>query len=201
MRLDYVSYAVAIVFFIVTLAAVVYSTAVEQQVWVVTTVVIGLAFIGVGYTQRPRPTATPQVTTSAPPPPQSQPQPPQDQVQPAHQQAEIQQQPQQQTEQQPSEVTTAIAQPTVTDVVKLEEPKPAVEPAVEPVPPLQPTAGELTDVKGIGEKRAGQLKALGILSLEDLSKASAKDLAARLKISQKITDKWIQNAREIGQKQ
>jgi len=207
MRLDYVSYAVAIVFFIVTLAAVVYSTAVEQQVWVVTTVVIGLAFIGVGYTQRPRP-AGPQVTTNAPPPPQSQPQPQQDQVQPTHQQAKIQQQtpqqqpePLQQPEQQPSEVTTAIAQPTVTDVGKLEETKPAVEPAVEPVPPLQPTAGELTDVKGIGEKRADQLRALGILSVEDLSKASAKDLAARLKISQKITDKWIQNAREIGQKQ
>jgi predicted flap endonuclease-1-like 5' DNA nuclease len=210
MRLDYISYAVAIVFFIVTLAAVVYSTAVEQQVWVVTTVVIGLAFIGVGYTQRPRPAAAPQVTTSAPPPPQSQPQPQQDQFQTAQQQqAEIQQQPPQQQqpeplrqpEQQPSEVTTAIAQPTVTDVVKLEELKPTVEPAVEPVPPLQPTAGGLTDVKGIGEKRASQLRALGILSVEDLSKASAKDLAARLKISPKITDKWIQNAREIGQKQ
>ncbi len=192
MRLDYVSYAVAIVFFIVTLAAVVYSTAVEQQVWVVSTVVIGLAFIGVGYTQRPRQATAPQVTTSAPPPPPSQPQ--QDQVQPAqHQQAEIQQQP----EPQPSEVTTAIARPTVTDVVKLEEAKPAVE----PVPPIQPTAGGLTDVKGIGEKRASQLRALGILSVNDLSKASAKDLAAKLKISSKITDKWIENAREIGQKQ
>jgi len=196
------------VFFIVTLAAVVYSTAVEQQVWVVTTVVIGLAFIGVGYTQRPRSAAAPQVTASAPPPPLSQPQPQQDQVQPAQQQqAEIQQQPPlqqpealRQPEQQPSEVTTAIAQPTVTDVVKLEEPKIAVEPAVEPAPLVQPTAGGLTDVKGIGEKRASQLRALGILSVEDLSKASAKDLATRLKISPKITDKWIQNAREIEQK-
>lgn len=190
MRLDYVSYAVAIVFFIVTLAAVVYQTAVEQQVWVVTTVVIGLAFIGVGYTQRPRPAAAPQVTTSAPPPPPSQSQPQQEQ-----QQAEQKQQPIQQEQpiQQP-EVTTAIAQPVVTDVMKLEEPKPAVE-------PIQPTAGGLTDVKGIGEKRASQLRALGILSVEDLAKESAKDLASKLKISPKITDKWIQNARDIKQKQ
>jgi predicted flap endonuclease-1-like 5' DNA nuclease len=103
---------------------------------------------------------------------------------------------QQQPIQQP-EVTTAIAQPTVTDVVKMEEPKPAVE----PIPPVQPEAGGLTDVKGIGEKRASQLRALGILSVNDLSKASAKDLAAKLEISPKITDKWIQNAKEIGQKQ
>jgi predicted flap endonuclease-1-like 5' DNA nuclease len=204
MRLDYVLYAVAIVFFIVTITAIVYSTAVES-VWVVSTVVIGLAFIGVGYTQRPRPAAAPVVTASAPSPPFSPPQPQQDQVQPPQQQqVEIQQQPEpvQQAEQQPSEVTTAIAQPTVTDVVKVEEPKPAVEPIVEPaVEPVQAMAGGLTDVKGIGEKRASQLRALGILSIEDLSKASAKDLAAKLKISPKITDKWIQNAREIGQKQ
>jgi len=30
-----------------------------------------------------------------------------------------------------------------------------------------------------------------------LSKASAKDLAARLNISPKITKKWIENAKEI----
>jgi predicted flap endonuclease-1-like 5' DNA nuclease len=103
---------------------------------------------------------------------------------------------QQQPEQQP-EVTTAITQPAVTDVVKLEEPKPAVE----PVPTAQPAPGGLTDVKGIGEKRASQLRALGILSIEDLAKASAKDLAAKLNVSTKITDKWIQNAKEITQKQ
>ena len=179
MRLDYVSYAVAIVFFIVTLAAVVYSFE-QQPVWVVTTVVIGLAFIGLGYTQRPRTATSPAITT-APPPPPVQPQPQQEQ------------QPQQRQEQQVPEVTTALSQPIVTDVVKSEEAKPVLQ-------PVQTPEHGLTDVKGIGEKRAAQLKVLGITSIEDLAKASAKDLAAKLNISQKITDKWIQNAREMGQK-
>ena len=177
MRLDYVSYAVAIVFFIVTLAAAVYSFG-QQQVWVVTTVVIGLAFIGVGYTQRPRSTV-PAATTSVPPPPPPQPQQQQEQKVPEATTA--------------PEVTTALSQPMVTDVVKLEEAKPVVE-------AVQPSAGGLTDVKGIGEKRAAQLMALGINSVEDLANASAKDLATKLNISSKIIDKWIMNAREIGQK-
>jgi len=190
MRLDIISYVVAIVFFIITLASAVYSFA-QQQVWVVTTVVIGLAFIGLGYTQRPRPaaappvTTTPLVTTSVPPPPPSEPQ---------HQQEQQQQPQQEQPQQQPvPEVTTAPSQPVVMDVAKLEETTPAVQ-------PIQPAAGGLTDVRGIGEKRAAQLRALGINSVEDLAKASPKDLATKLNISPKITDKWIKSATEIGQK-
>jgi predicted flap endonuclease-1-like 5' DNA nuclease len=186
MRLDYISYTIAIVFFIVTLAAAVYSFE-QTQVWVVTTVVIGLAFIGLGYTQRPRPAAAPQMTTIAPPPPPSQPQ--------QQQTVQEQQEPQQQ---QIPEVTTAPSQPVVTDMMKLEENQPVVQ-SVEPVQLVQPMADGLTDVKGIGEKRAAQLRALGISSVEDLAKASAKDLAARLNVSPKITDKWIQNAKGIGQ--
>jgi len=174
MRLDYVSYAVAIVLFIVTLTAVVYLTATQQQVWVVTTVVIGIAFIGLGYTQRPRP-ATPTVTTSVPPPPPSQPQQ------------------QQEQQQQVPEVTAVPAQSIVTDVVKLEEVKPVVQ-------PLQSPVGVLTDIKGIGEKRAAQIRALGITSVEDLAKESANDLAAKLNISPKITAKWIESAKGIEQK-
>jgi len=204
MRLDYVSYAVAIVFFIVTLAAALYSFA-QTQVWVVTTFVIGLAFIGLGYTQRPISAATPPVTTSVPPPPPSEPQRPQEQKEQEQQQ---QQAPEVTTElsqpiatEQPPAVTNQQVvteqpaveeQPAVTDVMKLEEAKPVVQ----SIPPM---AGGLTDVKGIGEKRAAQLRALGINSVEDLAKASAKDLATKLNISPKITDKWIQNAKEIGQ--
>jgi predicted flap endonuclease-1-like 5' DNA nuclease len=56
---------------------------------------------------------------------------------------------------------------------------------------------ELTQVKGIGEKRAAQLKALGVNSVADLSKASAKTIAKKLKISPKIVDKWIDSAKEL----
>ena len=56
---------------------------------------------------------------------------------------------------------------------------------------------DLTQVKGIGEKRATQLKALGINNVDELSKASAKTLAKKLEISLKTVDKWIANAKEL----
>jgi predicted flap endonuclease-1-like 5' DNA nuclease len=56
---------------------------------------------------------------------------------------------------------------------------------------------DLTQVKGIGEKRATQLKALGITNVDELSKASAKPLAKKLKISPKTVDKWITNAKQL----
>jgi len=83
-------------------------------------------------------------------------------------------------------------QPTVTEIVVEEKPVTIIEPA--------PTKLELTEVKGIGEKRAGQLKALGINSVERLAEASAKDLAEKLKISPKITGKWIEDAKRLAKK-
>jgi predicted flap endonuclease-1-like 5' DNA nuclease len=59
------------------------------------------------------------------------------------------------------------------------------------------TAAALTQVKGIGEKRALQLKALGINTVEDLSKASAATVAKKLKISLKIVDNWVANAKNL----
>ena len=56
---------------------------------------------------------------------------------------------------------------------------------------------ELTRVKGIGEKRADQLKALGIMTVADLSAASAEELAQKLQVSAKITGQWIKNARKL----
>jgi predicted flap endonuclease-1-like 5' DNA nuclease len=77
MRSDYSLYAVAIVFFILTGVVAAYS--IEQQLWIVTTTVLGLVFIGLGYTQRPRqttsittrPTISTQITTPPPPPAQT----------------------------------------------------------------------------------------------------------------------------------
>jgi predicted flap endonuclease-1-like 5' DNA nuclease len=171
MRSDYVLYVVAIIFFIITAAVATY--AVTQQLWIVTTAVIGLAFIGLGYSQRPK-QATAPVTPNVPPPPPS---------------------PQQQQQQKETPLmVTAPPQPTMTDVVKHEEAAPIL-------PAPQPSASVLTNVKGIGEKRAAQLKALGINSIEDLATASAKNLATKLNISPKITTKWIENAKEVGQKE
>jgi predicted flap endonuclease-1-like 5' DNA nuclease len=168
MRSDYVLYIVAIIFFILT--GVVAAYAIEQKdLWIVTSAVLGLAFIGLGYSQRPKTVATAPTTTImtpstmtvtsvAPPPP-----------------------------------LVLTTQPTV-QTIKEEKAEPAIE-ALSTAVRLG-----LTKVKGIGEKRESQLKALGINSITDLAKASAKDLAAKLQISPKITGKWIETAKGIIEK-
>jgi len=155
MRSDYALYLVAIIFFIITgMSFALGLGEFERNLSVVTTTVLGLLFIGLGYTQRPKPKPT---IIEAPPPAPAIPTP-----------------------------------PTVPEVVKEE----TVETAVEVTPPKM----ELTEVKGIGEKRAEQLKALGISSVEDLARASARDLAEKLKISPKITGRWIENAKKLHEK-
>jgi predicted flap endonuclease-1-like 5' DNA nuclease len=81
--------------------------------------------------------------------------------------------------------------PTPTEV-RVEEKPAAAE--------VSPPKVELTRIKGIKEKRAGQLRALGINDAEDLAKASAKDLASKLKISPKIVRRWIEEAKELLEK-
>ena len=55
---------------------------------------------------------------------------------------------------------------------------------------------ELIDVKGIGPKRAEQLKKIGIQSVEALAKESSEELSKKAKVSTKIADKWIKAAKE-----
>ena len=155
MRSDYALYTVAIIFFILTAITAFTLAEFERNLWVITTAVLGFLFIGLGYTQKPKPQA---ITVEAPP------------------QAPVPEMPT------PSPVTEIM--------------KEKVETVVEVTPPK----AELTEVKGIGEKRAQQLKALGINSVEDLAKASATDIAEKLKISPKITGRWIENAKNLAEK-
>ena len=75
-------------------------------------------------------------------------------------------------------------------------PIPAVTvPQAEVTSPLE---SELMEIKGIGAKRAAQLKALGINNIDDLAKVSGEDLAKGLQISPKITEKWVAGAKELG---
>jgi predicted flap endonuclease-1-like 5' DNA nuclease len=148
MRSDYALYTVAIIFFIITgIALALELPELETSVSVVASVVLGLLFIGLGYSQRPK---TEAMAIKAP------------------------------------SVPTA---PTV-----------IAEEKTEAITEAAPSATALTEVKGIGEKRAEQLKAINISSMEDLAKVSAKDLAAKLKISPKITRKWIGNAKKFVEK-
>lgn len=143
MRSDYALYTVAVIFFILTALVLAYQVE-YRDVWTVITVILGLLFIGLGYSQRPK------LEAAA-------------------------------VEQLPSAPTV------VTEEIPVE-----VEAA--------PSAPELTQVKGIGEKRTEQLKAVGINNVEDLAKASAKNLAVKLKISPKITRRWIRDAKKLVEK-
>ena len=155
MRLDYALYAVAVILFILTGVG----AYMAESLWIVTTAVLGLVFIGIGYWQRPHEEAiapnTPQTTIMTMPPPVS---------------------------------------------VTASPPPPAAPKAeTKPIPVIEtklPSAA-LLDVKGIKEKRAQQLKTLGINTVEDLAKASPEDLAAKLKIAPYFTSQWIENAKKI----
>jgi len=151
MRLDYALYGLAAVFFLITAVSLVMLTEQpnERNLWVVTTAVLGLLFIGLGYYQRPK--AKVEAQPAVPPPPKEE------------------------------RVEAAIA--------------PAPEPTITP-PSAAPTI-ELTQVKGVGEKRAAQLKAIGINSVNELAATSAENIAAQLKISPKIVEKWIAGAKEL----
>jgi predicted flap endonuclease-1-like 5' DNA nuclease len=92
------------------------------------------------------------------------------------------------------QTTTPEAQPATTMEAPKEE-KASMKEA--PAMATPAAAMDLTQVKGIGEKRAKQLKALGINSVNKLANASAKNLAKKLKVSPKIVDKWIDSAKEL----
>ena len=56
---------------------------------------------------------------------------------------------------------------------------------------------DLRKVPGIGEKRAQQLKDIGIDSVEKLAKSNPKVLSEKLKVSERTASRWISSAKEI----
>jgi predicted flap endonuclease-1-like 5' DNA nuclease len=82
---------------------------------------------------------------------------------------------------------------------------PIVEAAIPASSPVevnaQPTSAEskseFSRIRGIGEKRATELKANGINTIEDLANASPEDLAAKLNVSPKIVKMWIGSAKKL----
>ena len=146
MRLDYTLYILAVLLFLITVVSLVTPliAEAERSLWVVTTVVLGILSVGLGYSQRPK------------------------------------------TEAQACQPAVQIPQATVPQ-----------KPATTMETSAMTEALELTQVKGIGVKRATQLKALGINNVDDLAKASAEDVAKKLQISSKITKKWIASAKKL----
>jgi len=63
--------------------------------------------------------------------------------------------------------------------------------------PIVESPLKLTMVKGIGPKRAEQLKRLKIGTVEDLAKTSVKVLSAKTGVSQKVARRWIKEADKL----
>ncbi|MEM2954207.1 MAG: DUF4332 domain-containing protein [Candidatus Bathyarchaeia archaeon] len=76
MRSDYALYILAIIFFIITGIVLAYQVQ-PVEILTIITAIIGIFFIGLGYTQRPKARApTPAAAPEAPPPLPAQPSPP-----------------------------------------------------------------------------------------------------------------------------
>ncbi len=175
MRSDYLFYALAAVFFLITAASIaLVIDQTEKSLWVVSTVVVGLFSATLGYHFRPK---TPVVATQKVAAPADQ---------PAPAQAE-------KTETGPITIATPVSLMPVAKQ-ELATAAPAIPVAIEA--PAAPTQSELVTLKGINAKRAAQLNAVGISNLEDLAKASADDLAKALAVSPKITRMWIGSAKK-----
>ncbi|MFW6111383.1 MAG: helix-hairpin-helix domain-containing protein [Thermoproteota archaeon] len=94
-------------------------------------------------------------------------------------------------------------------------PKTKLEPPQLPTPPTEITQEkepeletettlslmELTEVKGIGQKREEQLEAVGIYTVKQLINSSPEDLAKKLDVSPKRTRRWIENAKALKEEQ
>lgn len=79
--------------------------------------------------------------------------------------------------------------------------KPASEAYQTPTtPPPKTTLAppiNITEIRGIGPKRAEQLRTLGINTAQDLVETTASTLAAKTELSPKITGKWVREAKRL----
>jgi predicted flap endonuclease-1-like 5' DNA nuclease len=204
MRLDYTLYALAVVFFAITIVSAVSLTGTDQTIWIVTSGLLGILSLSLGFIQRPK--STTQTNQPSPTPATATPAPQPTETATVEAQKEEEKSPPPTV---PATETPAIETPVASIPVVQEPVATEVQPPM-PEQPANPVASQeanepsiehaLTEVSGIGEKRASQLKALGINSVDDLAKASIEDLAKSLKTSPKIVAKWVASAKQLLQK-
>ena len=200
MRLDYALYGLAIVLFVIS--AITFAMVAEQDgrtIYVVSTAVVGIVSVAGGIVLRPKaPIAQSKVAVPAP-----EPAAPVQEVAPPVVEAPKIESP---VEAQPIQVapTTVLVAPVAQTAAPSPE-APVVEAAIPAPPPVEVTAqpilaeakSEFSRIRGIGEKRAAELKANGINTIEDLANASPEDLAAKLIVSPKIVKMWIGSAKKL----
>jgi hypothetical protein len=214
MRLDYALYGLGIVLFALT--AITFALVAEtdgRSVYAISTAIVGVISLGGGYFLRPKAATVPVDQTAVPA--QSvaaaEPAPVEQTVVPVVEEPK--------TEGQVAEapvVEAPIAEPLpiqgalVVDapktlVVAEAQPKTQIValaaevPVVEAETQVAPAAKlEFVQIRSISEKRAEQLKANGISTLEELANANALDLAAKLNVSPKIVKMWIGSAKKLA---
>ena len=199
LRLDYALYALAVVFFIIAAAAFHLLGGFQRNLAVVVTVVLGILAIGIGYSQRPK------IKAAAPSPAMPETPMPETattiQTQQAPEAAKIETPMMETPEQQPTQTATEpapVMQPEPSTETPPMEAPPMEAPPVTQTPPPEISSSELLKVKGIGEKRATQLKAIGITSIDELANASATEIASKLQVYPKIVEKWIAGAKVLA---
>ena len=185
MRTDYLLYVLAVIFFILTALSLAFvASQTEQSLSVIATVVLGLFSAGLGFHYRPKTktTATAPPSVEAPSIEESD-----SHVRESHLAESVEK------HAEPTETPPSISNmPT-----QLNAPMPLLTPSA----PQTPTSvkSELTEIHGINDKRAAQLREMGIGSISALANASADDLAKNLMVSPKVTRMWIGSAKKRGQ--
>ena len=193
MRLDYALYGLAIVLFALSTAFFMLIPEGEGKlVYVIPTAILGVLSIGAGFAQRPKPLSVvvPQEVESpqkgAPAEPASViATPVAEQLAAPAFYAPI--------EPAPVSLPATTAPPPVTVPISVSPTAPTLESTTSPAPIAK---SDLTLIRGINEKRADQFKANGINTIQDLSTASAEDLAAKLGVSPKIVKMWVGSAKK-----
>jgi predicted flap endonuclease-1-like 5' DNA nuclease len=216
MRLDFTLYGVAIVLFI--LSAVLYFVVPMdsgQLVYVIAAIVLGVLVAATGFVVRPKAQARNEtqpvnapLTPSPPAPepvqptaPAEVPVPPTEKVETPVAEVPPPEMPKEQTSIPPKVVEPPeMVEPVkAAPVLEAPEPTPQLSAPAEPpalVSPVLEARSDLTSIIGINAKRAEQLKANGINTVEDLAKASPEELAAKLEVSPKIVKMWVGSAKK-----
>ncbi|MCW4005424.1 MAG: helix-hairpin-helix domain-containing protein [Candidatus Bathyarchaeota archaeon] len=199
MRLDYVLYALAVIFFVAAVVTMfVIPEADGRLLYVASTAVLGVVFACSGYLMRPKPAtqAVAPAPAAAPEPamPAEPEQPKPKAPEPAAPKPTVPTVP----EVQPAEMKNPAAPPaTVTPEIKPQAEKlAAAKEDVKPAESAAPAETELTKIRGINQKRADQLSSCGVNTIEDLAKASAEEIATKLEISPRIVKMWIGTAKK-----
>jgi predicted flap endonuclease-1-like 5' DNA nuclease len=183
MRSDYLLYILAILFFIAAAASAALVVEFGERIlWITITIVLGIISLSFGYYYGPR---VKTLTTEIP------------KIEPTSEVADTHVR-----EAHLAESVEKHAESTDTPVSTTPIPMQDIAPVSLPTPvaptePAIPVENALTEVKGIGPKRAAQLKAQGINTVDDLARASPEKLANSLAISPKITQKWVNGAKDL----